>query len=557
MWNPDYKYHLISRQKHLLLLRQGGPEKIALSIAYYKTHPVEFIEHWCVTFDPRNAGSDKPTNMPFVLFPKQKEFVIFLQECIIKKEASALIEKARDMGATWLCCAFSVWLWLFYPGASVGWGSRKSNLVDLIGIVDSIFEKMRVIIRHLPPEYWPRGFAIKDHMPFMRIINPENGSTIIGETGDEIGRGGRTLVYFKDEAAHYERPELIEAALSGNTNIQIDISSVNGTGNVFYRRREAGLDYNPANGVDKNRVNVFVFDWRDNPLKSQEWYDRERAKKESEGLLHIFMQEVERNYSASIEGIIIPADWVKAAIDSHIKLGTGESGPWVGALDVADGGGDTNALSLRHGVVLKAVDEWTVRDTGMTARKAVAACRGHGPVDLNYDCIGIGSGIKAETNRLIDDGLMPKDITLIPWNAGERPMYPDRRVIQDDRNTPYNKDFYQNVKAQGWWQLRRRFEITYRAINDPTFTYEPDDLISLSSELPLLHKIVKELSQPTMGKSSSLKLIVDKMPQGSKSPNLADSIMMNYWPMVSNKPMKISDDFLNRLGGMSLQRNKL
>jgi phage terminase large subunit len=133
-----------------------------------------------------------------------------------------------------------VWLWLYWPGAAVGWGSRKEQLVDKIGDPDSIFEKMRIIIRNCPGSCCPPGFDADDHMPYMKIVNPETGATITGEAGDNIGRGGRKLIYFKDESAHYERPEKIEAALADNTNVQIDISSVNGLGNVFHRRREAG-----------------------------------------------------------------------------------------------------------------------------------------------------------------------------------------------------------------------------------------------------------------------------------------------------------------------------
>jgi phage terminase large subunit len=63
------------------------------------------------------------------------------------------------------------------------------------------------------------------HMSYMRIVNPENGATITGEAGDNIGRGGRKTIYFKDESAHYERPDKIEASLSENTRVQMDISS--------------------------------------------------------------------------------------------------------------------------------------------------------------------------------------------------------------------------------------------------------------------------------------------------------------------------------------------
>jgi phage terminase large subunit len=53
-----------------------------------------------------------PTRLPFVLFRRQREFIEFLSACL-EAQTSGLCEKARDMGATWLCAAFSVWLWLY------------------------------------------------------------------------------------------------------------------------------------------------------------------------------------------------------------------------------------------------------------------------------------------------------------------------------------------------------------------------------------------------------------------------------------------------------------
>jgi hypothetical protein len=36
---------------------------------------------------------------------------------------------------------------------------------------------------------------------------------------------------------------------------------------------------------------------------------------------------------------------------------------------------------------------------------------------------------------------------------------------------------------------------------------------------------------PTMGKNSRMQLIVDKQPEGTRSPNLADAVVMAYWPV--------------------------
>jgi phage terminase large subunit len=34
-----------------------------------------------------------------------------------------------------------------------------------------------------------------------------------------------------------------------------------------------------------------------------------------------------------------------------------------------------------------------------------------------------------------------------------------------------------------------------------------------------------------MGKNSRMQLLIDKQPEGTRSPNLADAIVMAYWPV--------------------------
>jgi len=498
---------------------------------HYRTHPVDFINDFCDTYDPRNAGRDKPSYMPFVLFPRQVQLVEFLKACLSGEE-SGLVEKARDMGATWVCAAFSVWLWRFYPGAAVGWGSRKEQLVDKLGDPDSIFEKIRILIRRLPHEFWPRGFIKSDHMAYMRIVNPETGATITGEAGDNIGRGGRKLIYFKDESAHYERPEKIEASLSDNTRVQIDISSVNGLGNVFHRKREAGEEWISGPAI-KAKTNIFIMDWRHHPEKNQAWYDVRKKKAEADGLTHIFAQEVDRNYAAAVDGVIIKAEWVTAAIDAHVKLNFEATGQCVAGLDVADEGGDRNALTLRKGAVLLNMDDWGEGDTGHTTRRAVVMCEGVGPVAIQYDSVGVGAGVKSEANRLKEAELLKPGITFVPWSAGAGVQNPDDNIVSGDKQSPINKDYYSNLKAQAWWELRRRFERTYRAVTEG-IQYSPDELISLPSHLPKLLQLQKELSQATASRSSgAMKLVVNKAPPGTRSPNLADSVVMAYYPLTT------------------------
>jgi len=540
-WPPNYERVSLERMDRLEAMLVD-PVAQDCAKAFYARDPVAFIEDWCETFDPRNAGTDRPTVMPFVLFPRQREFIEFLHACLTR-EGAGLVEKSRDMGATWLAVSFSVWMFLFMPGASVGWGSRKAASVDKIGDMSSIFEKIRFQMRSVPRVFWPPGFG-EDNMSYMKIHAP-GGRSVTGESGDDIGRGGRTRIYFKDESAHYEHPESIEAALSDTTRVQVDISSVNGLGNVFHRKRENGVEWAPGDSVQRGKTNVFVMDWSEHPDKTRSWYDEREAKAIDDGLLHVFRQEVDRNYAASVEGVVVPAEWVKSAIDAHVvlKFEEHENDDRYAGLDVADGGGDRNALAARRGVVLQDLQFWGERDTGVTARKCVAALsniplvKGQ-KIRVQYDCIGVGSGVKAETNRLLDDNLMPKAIEFISWDAGSKVLDPDRHVVINDDGTeesesPLNKDFYRNLKAQAWWNLRRRFEKTHRAVTQGV-TFDQDQLISIPSDLPLLRTLQKELSQPTAGKDTRMRLIINKQPQGTRSPNLADAMVMCYFPVENS-----------------------
>jgi phage terminase large subunit len=555
-WPPDYRAVYAWRLRQLQEL-QADPRLLASAKAYYRLHNDEFIMHWMDTYDPRRSGVKW---VPFVFFIRQAEFIRFLNECSRDNE-NGLTEKCRDMGATWLCCGYSVHSWLFNKNDAIGWGSRKQELVDKIGDPSSIFEKLRLLVRRLPKIWHPEGLKERDHLTFMKMVNPENGSVITGETGDNIGRGGRTRIYFKDESAHYERPEKIEASLGDNTNCQIDISSVNGLGNVFHRKREAGIDWKPGHAqLLPGHTRVFVFDWRDHPDKTQEWHDQRKAKAEREGLQHLFAQEVERNYSAAISNTIIPYDWIVASIDAHTKIKwrdakgnihigiTPEMIPnnWIAGLDVADGGIDRNALGLRQWIIWRDVEEWGERDPGVTTRRAIQRIRLHqlgrvrSQIKVQYDSIGIGSSVKSEYNRLVDTkDILPNEIAFVGWNAGAAVTQPFFHVIADDDQSPMNKDFFHNFKAQAWWSLRTRFYKTWNNITNGVI-YDIDELISLDSSMKLLWQLIKELAQPTSDPGSSLRMVVNKQPDGMKSPNLADAGVMMYFPVIENHGVQIT-----------------
>lgn len=338
-------------------------------------------------------------------------------------------------------------------------------------------------------------------------------------------------------SAHYERPELIEAALGDNTNVQIDISSVNGLGNVFHRRRESGEIWEPGAEIPKGIVRVFVMDWRDHPAKTQEWYDQRKAKAEREGMQHVFAQEVDRNYSAAVENTIIAYEWITAAVDAHLHIpslaAVARSGEWMAGLDVADEGGDKNAIALRQGVVLRHARDWGERDPGVACRNVLGDLRERGlrGIEIQYDSIGLGSAVKSEYNRLVEAGhVSDEEFILTPWNAGGAVLRPFERVIPGDDNSPLCRDFYGNFKAQAWWAIRSRFYKTWRARTYGDL-YDGNELISLCSDIPCLLQLQKELAQvQSVRSASTMKMLVAKRPPGTRSPNLADALVMAYAP---------------------------
>jgi len=460
---PTYRGVIDRRKRNydLITKNKDGLFRAGL-VTFYKTHPVEFINDWVVTFDPREIHNPF---IPMILFPKQAELVRWLYNLWLTQE-DGLVEKSRDVGMTWIAMAFSVWLWLFHPGQHIGFGSYKQDKVDKIGDLDSILEKGRMLLRYLPEIWWPQGFHADSHCMFLKFINPENGSTITGEAGDNIGRGGRASIYFKDESAHYERPEKIEASLSATANCKIDMSSVNGMGNPFYQKRHSG------------HMNVFVFDWRDDPRKDEIWY-RDRVRKLD---AVVVAQEIDRDYSASLEDVAIPAKWVTACKEIAGYINIPESGYGVAGFDVAAGGKAKSILIRRIGPYVQIPQHIKTDDLITGAGMVADLVNADGRIKLfNYDNIGVGLGTAAALKRM-------KVIARVQGvNVGERPSHAE----WPDGKTSVSK--FTNWKAELVWKLRDAIYKTYVTylwcMGEGTEHYPPEELLVLPNHIDLTSQI--------------------------------------------------------------------
>jgi phage terminase large subunit len=548
---PDYGPIWKRRLDRLAKLR-ADPKYLQACRLYYKDHIADFIQDWGVTVDPRNAkpgsGVKRPVTMPFVLFPKQRELIDWYVERWLQSEqghGDGCVLKSRDCGASWLAMSTAVSLCLFYESVSVGFGSAIKDKVDNAGDPDSLFYKGRMFIRYLPREFkgaWDERKCSAD----MRLVFPDSDGSITGECGDKIGRGGRKTIYFVDEFAFVERPKLVDANLIANTNCRIEISSVHGTANVFAEHARGG------------EWPVFDFDYHDDPRKCNTtgepltvlyngayevipprgllpWFRVKKTKTDPV----VWNQEYERDFLASVEGIIIPQEWIEAAVDAHIKLNIPITGPRWGSFDVADQGKDKCCYASGQGILLDFIESW--KGKGSNIYKSVervfrladgfSEIAGSKPLDeeFNYDTDGMGAGVRGDANK-INSERETNGLRVLPvspfWGSGK--VQEPTSDVPGTEGGRKNEDFFENFKAQSWWGLRMKFLATYRAVTGEDKNYDPSALISLSSKLPELTRTKSELSQPVWKWSKTGKMMIDKTPDDVASPNNGDTVMMRF-----------------------------
>lgn len=466
--------------------------------------PITFINDWCWTFDPRGS----PSQLPFVLFPHQEACIAWIQERE-RNQQNGVIEKSRDSGITYICAAYSAWCWLFRDGDSTGFGSRKEELVDRIGDPDSILEKVRIILRNLPTWFLPEGFRFGQHDGFRKIINPANGSTITGEAGDDIGRGGRKSRYFVDEKAFIERTQKVDAALSQNTRVQIDISTPNGVGNTFYKRRHSG------------NIPVFTFHWKDDPRKSEEWYESEKKRIDDPVIV---AQELDIDYTASLEGICIPAKFAQAGINlfdtPQFKAAYPDWKPMgerVAGLDIAEEGSNKSVFISRVSSLIESIVSWGQCNTTETAHRAREEAVTRGVNVVNYDVVGVGAGVKGTWQSA--EKQLPFKANPINWGLpASDDLWEDGKI---------GKELFVNLRAELAWKLRKRFERAYEFVHEGVL-HPPEDMISIPNNRDLISDLSLELYFRTETGKTQLESKKDMQKRGVKSPDWKDALAFSF-----------------------------
>lgn len=284
-----------------------------------------WFEYYGWTVDPR---PDAPLAvMPLALFDFQSRYIRWLDYITFEKRTSGVVEKCRTMGATEVALRWILKHWRYRRDFYAMPLSANEDLVDSKKDPGTLFEKLRFQLRLEPIWMLPKGFSLEKDMPFMQLVNAENGSVIQGDAPTvNVGRQRRATFVLKDESAAWPNGGYQQhTALSRTANTICDVSSVQGKFNKFGELAHDG------------KTEKFVMDWREHPWYDARWYN---------ALPHGYVgpamtdqeiaQEIDRNYEASQPGRVlknvkeeycfITEDELVAAFPGREKLFYGSDG---------------------------------------------------------------------------------------------------------------------------------------------------------------------------------------------------------------------------------------
>lgn len=216
----------------------------AVFIEQCKDDPIYWIQQTGWAHDPRKGIKGKK---PFIPWEFQEAFILKLSallfRCLNEEDfvgENFVIDKARDMGGSFMVLFTFVWFFMFHGGSFII-GSRKEEEVDKIGDMDTPFEKLRYILTDQYEFLLPPGYDInskKYNKERLLTLHPSGkaGPQIVGESANEnFGRGGRALAALCDEFQKWQYDDAAWRALSGTCPIRIALGTPDGPFNKFAR----------------------------------------------------------------------------------------------------------------------------------------------------------------------------------------------------------------------------------------------------------------------------------------------------------------------------------
>lgn len=277
--------------------------------------PAYFVTVWCHVMEYRGAelqnfpwySSRFEGWLPFIPFPYQINLIRWLDRKLDAAEEGKMngaLSKSRDVGATDITSRWGLHGYIFRRPFHVKYVSRMGDLVDQIGNMDSIFER---IVSHLidepqnaPLPAWmaPEGWNKFDHRRERLITHPTSRNMISGEaTTSRTGRGGRATIIFIDEAAFIKGLRSTLASTQATADHVIGLSSESVETDEYWMEWVESLR-------QQDPDNVFDIDYWMHPFHDSEWLARTKSRYGDDE--NAFLREVMRQAEAGFGGWMYP-----------------------------------------------------------------------------------------------------------------------------------------------------------------------------------------------------------------------------------------------------------
>lgn len=251
--NLDFRRYLIRACK------QRSNQRAALEIC--RRDVLFWINSFVWQYNPNTIGASSEEVGPFLTWGFQDEAVRLILDCIERRK-DLLIEKSREMGASWLCLLIMDWMFLFHPWKKFLMISRSEEAVDKPGDSDSLFWKLDFVHEHLP-DWMTKGVKRR-----RRGYRSANGSGITGQASTgKAGVGGRCTAMFIDEFPQIVEDYEVLHRTSDTTSCRIFNGTHRGPGTAFNEL---------AQRVD---IRKLVMHWTQHPDKARGRYRWDDEKK--------------------------------------------------------------------------------------------------------------------------------------------------------------------------------------------------------------------------------------------------------------------------------------
>lgn len=243
-------------RQELMRLVAVEPEFAGVIRAICRMDPFFYFGAFAFTMNPARPHPRK--KVPLIPYRFQERGIDLILDSL-EQGFDISVEKSRQMGASWWFAAVIQYCWRFRHGQNFLMLSRSDEYVDRSNEPKSLFYKLDFINNNLPKWLLPTGWDKRKHRFVKRMINPENGNTIVGEaTTDDSGRGGTFTAVLHDEFGACDVGMGILKSTRAATSTRWFNSTPKGTGNAHYRIVQLSRQ-NPT------QVRPLRWHWSDHP----------------------------------------------------------------------------------------------------------------------------------------------------------------------------------------------------------------------------------------------------------------------------------------------------